>query len=371
LSLKEGVIEKRATSSLDNSENNVQIDSQEDVPIAISVRSRCLRHSVITSKDVQALAIKKFKGSKKGITFNDLIAQFSISKRSAQRKLKDCRKYGLLFSPEKHKPQEFYPTCFRAEVIEYLYKKENVPVDPTGVTSHHNPLEQQKAQNLLDILLLLPFAPPHIHKILLMLHIDREFYTTLEKKPRDVNLAKVYEEMIGKAFVTYTYNKNGRVEIAVACSKNPFKLETDDDVIILFSFLGQVKDRMLYHLDDQRGRGVPSESRWVLKGCDLNRDVEISDKMQITLPDIQLKYAGRVFRLYVKALGEKAVCRGEESPTLNLTLDNAFNKIRNPYGPLKEELVARIKDMMADRTDLKTAAASGYRLYHPTWPENN
>ena len=123
MSLKEGAIKKRATSSLDNSENNVPIDSQEDVLIATSVRSRCLRHSVITSKDVQALAIKKFKGSKKGITFNDLIAQFSISKRSAQRKLKDCRKRGILFSPEKHKPQKFYPSCLRADRVPLQERK--------------------------------------------------------------------------------------------------------------------------------------------------------------------------------------------------------------------------------------------------------
>jgi len=370
LSLKEGVIEKRATSSLDNSENNVPVDPQEDVPIATSVRSRRLSHSVITSKDVQALAFKEFKGSKKGLTFNDLITKFEISKKRAQRKLKDCHKGGILFTPEKRKPQKFYPTCLRAEVIEYLYKK-NVPVDPTGVTSHHNPLEQQKAQNLLEVLSLLPFAPPHIHKILLMLHIDREYYATLGKKPRDGNLAKVYEEWIGKAFVTYTYNKNGRVEIAVACDKNPFKLETDDDVTILSYFVGQVKDRMLNHLDDLKERGVPSESRWVLKGCDLNRDVEISDNMQITLPDIQLKYVGRVFRLYVKTLGEKAICRGEESLTLNSTLNKAFDEIRNPgIKEVKKELAEIKSMMMTDRTELK--AAGGYLgFYHPTSIENN
>jgi hypothetical protein len=255
----------------------------------------------------------------------------------------------------------------------HSYKKENVPVDPTGVTSHHNPLEQQKAQNLLDILLRLPFAPPHIHKILLMLNIDREYYATLDKQPSNRNLAKVCKEYIGKAFVTYTYNKNGRVEVAIACDKNPFKLETDEDITILSYFVGQVKDRMLYHLDDPKERGVPSESRWVLKACDLNKDIEINDKMQITLPDIQLKYAGRVFRLYVKALGEKAVCRGEESLTSNLTLDKAFDKIMNPYKEL-EILIAEMKNMMiADRTEIKTvAAASGYRrFYHPTLTENN
>jgi hypothetical protein len=97
--------------------------------------------------------------------------------------------------------------------------------------------------------------------------------------------------------------------------------------------------------------------------------VEIIDKMQITLPDIQLKYADRVFRLYVKALGEKAVCRGEESLTLNLILDKAFYKLRNPYG-LKEELIARINDdLMTDRTGLKTGASGYRRCCHTTWPE--
>jgi hypothetical protein len=320
-----------------NSFKSVPVELDQIVPIDLLDQ----RRKNISSKKIEDLAVERFRKSKKGITFLDIREKFGINKRRAQRKLKNCcervpfpSKKKVLFTPEKHKPQRYYPKCLKTDVIESLNERNKVPVDPTGVTSHHNPLEQQKAQNLLDILLVLPFAPPHIHKILLMLHIDREYYTTLDKKPRDGNLAKVYEEWIGKAFVTYTYNKNGRVEIALACSRNPFKLQTDDDVIILFSFLGQVKDRMLYHLDDIRERGVPSELRWVLKACDLNRDVEISDEMQITLPDIQLKYAGRVFRLYVKALGERALCRGEESLTLNLTLDRAFNELRNPFGLL-------------------------------------
>jgi hypothetical protein len=336
------------------------------------------RRKNISSKEIEDLALEKFKKSKKGITFLDLREKFGINKKQAQRKLKNCcekdpfpSEKKVLFTPEKHKPQRYYPKCLKTDVIGCLNERNNVPVEPTGVTSHHNPLEQQKAQNLLEVLSLLPFAPPHIHKILLMLHIDREYYATLGKKPRDGNLAKVYEESIGKAFVTYTYNKNGRVEIAVACDKNPFKLETDDDVTILSYFVGQVKDRMLYHLDDLKERGVPSELLWVLKGCDLNRDVEIIDKMQITLPDIQLKYVGRVFRLYVKTLGEKALCRGEESLTSNLTLNKAFDEIRNPgIKEVKKELAEIKSMMMTDRAELK--AAGGYlRFYHPTSIENN
>ena len=71
---------------------------------------------------------------------------------------------------------------------------------------------------------------------------------------------------------------------------------------------------------------------WVLKGCDLNKDVEIQDNCQITLPDIQLKYAGRVFRLYVKSLHDKAVYRTEESLTLNRALlSEALDNITHPH----------------------------------------
>ena len=52
----------------------------------------------------------------------------------------------------------------------------------------------------------------------------------------------------------------------------------------------------------------------------------------MTLPDIQLKYAGRVFRLYIKSLHDKAVYRSEESLTLNRALlPEALDNIRHPY----------------------------------------
>ena len=105
--------------------------------------------------------------------------------------------------------------------------------------------------------------------------------------------------------------------VYIACSDKPFKLETDNDVSSLFVFFGQVRDRLLHLLSDVRERMVPDVMEWSLIQCDVNRDVEIDDNMQLTLPDIQLKYADRVFRLYVKSLHDKAVCRGEESLKLN------------------------------------------------------
>ena len=91
-------------------------------------------------------------------------------------------------------------------------------------------------------------------------------------------------------------------------------------------------------LSDVRERIVPHVMEWRLIQYDVNRDVEIDDKMQLTLPDIQLKYADKVFRLYVKSLHDKAVCRGEESLKLNLLLPEACDSIRNPYKSLDKKL---------------------------------
>ena len=115
------------------SSENVPIHSEQNVPFGLLVP--CLpRRNNIRNKEVEHFAVKKFTECKKGITFVDLITKFGISKKQSQRKLKECRNRKALFTPEKHKPQEFYPDSLRADVIEYLYnKRRNVPVHPTGV----------------------------------------------------------------------------------------------------------------------------------------------------------------------------------------------------------------------------------------------
>ena len=64
----------------------------------------------------------------------------------------------------------------------------------------------------------------------------------------------------------------------------------------LFAFLGQVRDRFLHIVSDIRLLHVPPLMNWILKQCDLNKDIEIDDMAQLTFPDIQLKSADRVFR---------------------------------------------------------------------------
>jgi hypothetical protein len=77
---------------------------------------------------------------------------------------------------------------------------------------------------------------------------------------------------------------------------------------------------------------------WILVQCDVNKDIEINDKMQLTLPDIQLKDADRVFRLYVKSLQDKAVYRAEESVTFNKILPDALEDIIHPNKEIERKL---------------------------------
>ena len=188
--------------------------------------------------------------------------------------------------------------------------------------------------------MLLPFAPPYIHKLQLMLSIDKQYYKELVQKEGHINRAKHHEEIIGRRHVTYTFSPNGTIQVAVKSSDTAFRLATDEDETDIFSFFGQVIDRLLYHVGDIRERQVPPILDWILKQCDLNKDIEMDDKAQITIPDMQLKSAGRVFRLYIKSLCGKAVYRAEESLTLDnqILLPEALGNIRNPFKTLENKI---------------------------------
>ena len=344
-----------ADNSIHISNENVPIGSEENVPL------EQLGHSLgprkyIKRKTLEELAIEK---ARKGITWKDIRDKFSCNKDKARRKLKYFHSKKVLFTAQdlidqgldlpatfrNRKPQRYYARSIKAEIIEQIKKElTNVPVHPTGIRRHSsiaplsNAMEHAKAQNFLDALLLLRFTSSHIHNLHIFLSIDKEYYPTIEKHSRSINRGKVHEEYIGKAHVKYTYYPNGKVEILVACSRNPFKIESEGDVSILFSFLGQVKEILMIHLSDKRERMVPPITEWKLVQCDINNDVEITDKAHITCPDIQLESADRVFRWYVKNLQDKAVYRAEESLKVNLPLVEALDVIRKPNKVIEEKI---------------------------------
>src|ERR687888_1618747 len=117
------IILKAATAEVGK---NIPVAYKQNVPIA---------REYIRLKEVQQLAVEKYHKNGKGITFNDLISRgIAKTKGQAQRKLKNCLKRRLLFTIQHHKPQQYYPSCIRAHILE----RKNVLIDPTGVHYIHH-----------------------------------------------------------------------------------------------------------------------------------------------------------------------------------------------------------------------------------------
>lgn len=201
----------------------------------------------------------------------------------------------------------------------------------------------------------------------LELSINPAGYHDLNRNSDKANKAKLHEERIGKAKgkpnVRYLIYPNGKLMVYIACSDNPFKLETEADESVLFAFFGQVRDRLLYLLSDVRESIVPSLMNWRVVQCDINKDVEVNDRMQLTLPDIQLIHADQVFRLYIKSLHDKAVYRCEESLTAKSPLIESVNKIRNPNKVLENKVdeICEVVKLLNQKVDfLLNGKAKGY-----------
>jgi hypothetical protein len=322
----------------------------------------------ISKKKIEELAVQKYRTCGQGIDFSDVM-KFSCSKNKAQRILKDCCKQRILFrSPKRTSPERYYPSVLKADILEKLKQKGTVPIDLTEVTSYKtlfsqvtsskalpsevissdansktpsntilSNLEEHKAQNLLDILSSFGRSPLYIHKLQLQLTLEPMYYSDIQKNCLKYNKAKQHEEKIGKAVVNYLVYPSGKVMVFVACSNNPLKLEDEADESILYSFLGQVRDRLLYLVTDPHERIVPSIIKWVLTGCDINKDVTVSDMLQLSAINIQLKHADRVFRLYIKSLGDKAVYRVEESVKMLSSLVDVLRTIKSPMEPQNKE----------------------------------
>jgi hypothetical protein len=141
----------------------------------------------VTRKTIEDLATEKYRSYGKGITFEDLQRWFSLRKPQAQRSIKHLHTRQVIFTAgdlnsqgifliENTNPQQYFPACLKADIVENLKKRtNNVLVEPTGsnligstltgsnLSNHGNALSNalgyQKAQSFLDVLIYLPFAP--------------------------------------------------------------------------------------------------------------------------------------------------------------------------------------------------------------------
>ena len=226
----------------------------------------------------------------------------------------------------------------------------------------HNAIEQQMVYYFLTQLSLIPLQPLNMHNIHMRTTIDKSHYEEIEIQPSsDRNKTKIQPEWIGLRKVGYKFNKNGSIEIEIACSKNPFPIETDNDVNNFFVFLGQVKHTLAIILKDPRERIVPPVDKWILKYCDFNKDIELDDKNigQLMNLNIQIKSVGEAFRLYVKNLEDRFALRGEKvmkvnqpiTTFMNDSILNPFHLINNKLNELSNNIVARIVTDMNHRID--------------------
>ena len=115
--------------------------------------------------------------------------------------------------------------------------------------------------------------------------------------------------------------------IYISCSNTPFKLEVEEDVSSFFSFLGQVKDRLVYFLSDFSESAIPPIMDWMLVQCDLNKDIGINIIEELSIPNLQLRVHDRIFRLYVKSINGNSCYRIEESKQVNQEIRFAIPEI--------------------------------------------
>ena len=204
-----------------------------------------------------------------------------------------------------------------------------------------------KAKDFLDAIVLLSSRPLKVHKLFLETYVDKECYNLISGIEWKGNRGKPQLELVEHADVTCIYYKNGKVSIDIACARWPFRIESEMDLVVLYSFLGQIRDRIEGHIQDLRGRLTPKITEWILKQCDFNKDIPITDNAQVTLPDIQLSTAFETFRLYVKNLQSQAHLRCEDSMQINEPV-TFLTSIINPHGKILstlEQLTKEIKEL--------------------------
>jgi hypothetical protein len=79
---------------------------------------------------------------------------------------------------------------------------------------------------------------------------------------------------------------------------------------------------------DTRGIIVQPVRNWILKECDVNKDIEIDGLAQITLPDMQMRLFERAIGGYVKPIDGKAYYRVERALAPNQPIEIALEQIR-------------------------------------------
>jgi hypothetical protein len=116
--------------------------------------------------------------------------------------------------------------------------------------------------------------------------------------------------------------------IYIINSEHPFRLYIEQNVSDILFFLGRVQDRLSTLFSDTSGSIIQPVRKWILKECDVNKDIEINSLAQITLPDVQIPLFEMAARGYVKPIDNKAYYRFELVLTPDEPIEMALQNIR-------------------------------------------
>lgn len=358
-----------------NSQNqNVPIGSDQNAPLLL-LGPYYSRHKpkrrYTKAQKIEELAIDRYKSTRKGITYQDLIRSgLSHSQKHAQNALKRSLQKCIIFTIEQHKPQQYYATCIKSEIIKDKMTR-NSPVGVSGPNLNlsnnflsgtpicRNTVYESLSIQTLEgyVLPLLSSTPLCIHKMQLKLKVLPEYYREISNPSNTWNKGKRHEEIIGNTIVTYQFYSNGIVMIFVGSSNKPFKVENEVDRSLLMAFFGQVRDRLILFLMDKHERVVPDVMQWEVTQFDINKDVKVSDWMQVTGIKVQIKHLDHLFRIYVKSMEKDTVCRVEESVSNNKPNNSILDTINKIFNPT--ECLEKICSDISKKQDLLLSKVGG------------
>jgi hypothetical protein len=331
------------------------------------------RRRYTRAEEVGELAVCSYKKNGKGITFNDLLSNgLARNKGQAQTTLKHRLRKKIIFAPEKRRPQDYYPTSLKAGVMKRTMLK-NIPKGVTGVgcfskasASITSPSLDSVVNQSLEgyVLPLLPSTTLHIHKMQLKLRITSECYAELKLLANGENKGKEYGAIVGNCRVCYHFYANGTVMVFTESNNSPFKLEDETDLSRLMAYFGQVRDRLVTFLADSHERIVPDIMHWEMTQCDINKDVQVSDWLQYTGLKVQVRHLDHLFRVYIKSMGNRTICRVEDAPKPKKLVIDAINDIFNPVerfekqSLMQAQKICEIHDMLSQLLVLLASGTS-------------
>jgi hypothetical protein len=185
------------------------------------------------------------------------------------------------------------------------------------------------------VLPLLPSVPLYIHNIHLKCEITDDStscYQSLQLPSYKQNVGKYQVLGINNIPVSYVFYPNGTIDIYTKNSDRPFRLHTEGDRVKLLSFIENIKNNLPPQV------AVLEIELWEFTECDINRDVRVSDLLHFASVKVQVKHMDHLFRVYIKKIGDKTICRVEETKNLSLSVVEAIDHIFNPYVRVERQL---------------------------------